>query len=685
MKTNGISFFEQNIEKIVLGVSGVVFVSVVVWQLFPHSVKLGSESVPLGEVDKRIAEKTAVLKGKLEQKQEPLAAQLGDRLAPTAPKFDARLAAPLSPGGGLPRVEPRLASILQSDGAAAGEPFHVPKFPAVAMRPTVQVDDTLDQTALTQFADLKTIFSSSVGPFDISWTIPSAVVDLKSMRSELESTVGGAQIPKLWYRSSIFIVDVEFERERKLSDGSWGDATLVKALPGAFSFRPEIVKRPDAGLRDAVWEYLSDSGQQRQIVQPDFLPTKRANFSPGAMLSDDASGSASEDPEIRRLRTDVAKKSIEKNRLEEDLKAIGGPLDEAPKDDKKKDGSGTGNRPTGPGGAAGGGGRPGGGGGGGGAGGGGGGGNPRPPGGGLSGGGMAGGMSGGKNNGTGDPRDERTKEKRIAMTKRLKDLERRLASAEERLNKKLTEAGLVAEQRKSTKEGAGITGGDSLVVWGHDLGVKSGETYRYRAVVRTYNPFFTNGGVLVDAQKTLGDPFTMGTAVAQWSVPFKVTPPIAFFVIDAVPGEGRLGIGNATVEIFRYYDGERRRERASVQPGEMIGAGKSRDGIDFDTGFYLVDVIADPATERGGSDRRPAAIAIVQSASGETYEIRAPRQQAGDSMRIAFEDEIELAKADIPSEKDKADKADPKGGAAGGASSGAGSGRDGNTSSRPRT
>ena len=38
MKTNGISFFEQNIEKIVLGVSGVVFVSVVVWQLFPHSV-----------------------------------------------------------------------------------------------------------------------------------------------------------------------------------------------------------------------------------------------------------------------------------------------------------------------------------------------------------------------------------------------------------------------------------------------------------------------------------------------------------------------------------------------------------------------------------------------------------------------------------------------------------------------
>jgi hypothetical protein len=218
--------------------------------------------------------------------------------------------------------------------------------------------------------------------------------------------------------------------------------------------------------------------------------------------------------------------------------------------------------------------------------------------------------------------------------------------------------------------------------------VKAGETYRYRAVARTYNPFFTNGGVLVESQKSLGDPFTMGTAVAQWGEPFAVTPPIAFFVIDAVPGEGRLGIGAATVEIYRYYDGERHRERVSVQPGEMIGAGKSRDGIDFDTGFYLVDVLADPATDRGGSDRRPAAVAVVQSVLGETYQVRVPRQQANDTMRVSFEDEIELAKADgdDAKAKDKDGGAPAAGGAAtGGApAGGAGTGRDGNSSSRPR-
>lgn len=683
MKTNGISFFEQNVERIVLGVSGVVFVSVVVWQLFPNSVTLGSEKVPLGEVDRRISEKTTVLRGKLEQRQEPLATQIGDRLAATSASFQSKLGQPLSPSQALPRVEPRLASVLQSDGAAAGEPFHVPIFPAVAMRPTVQIDDTLESTVLTQIPDLKSMFTSSVGPFDLSWTVPSAVVDLKTIRSELESSASGAQIPKLWYRGTVFIVDVEFERQRKLADGSWGETTLVAALPGAFSFRPEIVKNPDVGLRDAVWEYLADPAQQRQIVQPDFLPTKRGNFSPGAILADAGTASAGEDPEIRRLRLDVAKKTIERDRLEEDLKGIGGPLDEAPKDDKKRDGASSGNR-SGSGSAGGAsGGRPGGGGGAGGGGSG-----SRPPGGGLSGGGLSGGMSGGKNSGGSDPRDERTKEKRIAMTKRLRDAERRLTSAEERLNKKLSEAGLTAEKQKAGTQGTGVTGGDTLTVWGHDLAVKSGETYRYRAVVRTYNPFFTNGGVLVESQKSLGDPFTMGTAVAQWGEPFAVTPPIAFFVIDAVPGEGRLGIGAATVEIYRYYDGERHRERVSVQPGEMIGAGKSRDGIDFDTGFYLVDVLADPATDRGGSDRRPAAVAVVQSVLGETYQVRVPRQQANDTMRVSFEDEIELAKADgdDAKAKDKDGGAPAAGGAAtGGApAGGAGTGRDGNSSSRPR-
>ena len=659
MKTSGISFFEQNVEKIVLGVSGVVFVGVVAWQLFPRSEKLGGESVPIGEIDRRIAEKTAVLKGKLEQRQEPLAAQIGDRLAESAPSFRSKLADAPSPASSLPRVAPRLASVLQSDGAAAGEPFHVPRFPAVAMRQTVQIDDTLDSTALQRNPDLKSMFSSSVGPFDISWTVPSAVLDLKKIREELASSRDGAQIPRLWYRDTIFIVDVEIEREEKLPNGTWGNPVVVQPLPGAFSFRPEVAKNPDAGLRNAVWEYLSDSSQQRQIVQPDFLPTKRGNFSPGAMLADGGGPASGEDPEVTRLRRDVQKKSIERERIAQDLEDLGGPLEDNARDDKR-DGASSGGRPGGSGAGGGGG--------------------SRPPGGG---GGAFGGQAG-RNLG-GGAADERNKEKRIAMTKRLREAERKLAQAEERLNKQMEAAGLAAEQQKSAAKSTGVTGGDSLVVWGHDIAVSAGDTYRYRAVVRTYNPFFTNGGVLVDSQKSLGDPFMMGTAVAEWSEPFTVTPPIAFFVVDAVPNDGRLGLGTATVDIYRYFDGQRHRERVNVQPGEVIGAGRERAGVNFDTGFYLVDILADPATDRGGTDRRPAALAIVQSATGDIYQVRVPRQQSSDPTRIGFEDEIELAKL----EAEEAEIGGEKSGGGGGGpsappSGGLGAGSGGGPSAPPR-
>jgi len=665
MKTKGISFIEQHIEKIVLGVSGAVFVSVLVWQLFPNSVTLDGQSVPFGEIDRRIGEKTTAVKGKLDQRQEPLASQLGDRIAPTAPTFKERLASSVSPSEALGRFEPRFATLLQSDGAASGEPFHVPNFPALAMRSTVQVDDTLEDSVLQQFPDLRARFSSQAGPFDISWTVPSAVLDLAAVRAELQGTSRGAQIPSLWYRGSVFVVDIEFERERKLADGGWGDAALVAALPGAFTFREEIGKDPDAGLRDSVWEYLSEVSRQREIVQPDFLPTKRSNFSPGAMLADDASATSVEDPEVRRLRREVARRSIELRRIEDDLKGIGGPLDEAPRDDRRRDGGATGGGATGGGATGGGGGRSGGGG-------------VNRPGGGLSGGsGAAGGMTGRPGGGAADPRDEDTRRRRVAMTRRMRELEKRIQTTQERLDRRTAEIGASAAPVRASSEAAGLTGADSLVVWTHDIGVRAGETYRYRAVARIYNPFFTNGGVLVEDQKKLGDPFTLGTAATQWSEPYTVTPPIAFFVVDALAGDGRLGIGSATIDIYRYYDGQRRRERVTVQPGEAITSARSSDAGDFDTGFYLVDVVADPASERGGGDRRVASIAIVQSAIGETYEIRVPRDDAANPMRASFDDEIELARAE-------AAPAAAGSGSSGGAASGSsrpGSGRDGNTSS----
>lgn len=622
MKTKGIGIFEQHVEKIVVGVAAAVFFSVLAWQLTgtSNNVQMGGESVAPSEADAKLRAAASTLSGRpMDPRKE-----VSDRLSPQARKFAEALDAGIAADGALPRIEPRLASALQSDGTAAGKPYHDARIAAAGIRPVLQVSDTFEAATVSGSDELKALFTNGAGPFDITWTVPSADVDLKGIRSELASTARGLAIPTSWYANSLFVIDVAFEREQMNDDGTWGPATLVAPLPGQFSFRPEIAKGADAGLRDSAWKYLEDRGNQRRIVQPDFLPTKGGNFS-AAMLLTTGGAVAGEDPETRSLRKELAKRSLELKRLSEELESLGGPLEDQSREDRKREeerkrreeeeAKGNG-------------------------GGGGGGGGMGRPGGGLGSG--AGGMSGGKR-GTGNEDGEKNKDRRIRLTTQKKALESKVQALEEKLGAKLSAD--EAEKARAAAEGdssSDLNKADNFVVWAHDIGVRPGETYRYRATLKLYNPFFSNGAFLVKDQAGLDDSFTLDSEASDWSDPVRVSPPIEFFVIDAAAGEGKLGLGEATIDVYCYYDGERHRERFKVQPGETIGARKG--SVNFATDFYLVDVFADPATDRGGADRRPAALAIVQSATGDRYALRVPKSEAASDVRAGFEDEIEIAK-----------------------------------------
>ena len=642
MKTKGISFVEEHVEKFVLGAVGVVFFSVLVWQLFPTTVKVEGKEVPLSLVDKELEAKTASLNLKLDQPREPLAKQLEGKLKAQLTAFNAELASGVSPSAALPRIEPILAADLNVSGATSSAmEFNIPKFAPVKMRGATQVDDTIDETVFAAHPQLAQYFASATGPHDISWLVPSAQIDLKSMLTALkDSNPKAALIPGHWYDNNLFLIDVNFNREEQLPDGSFGNAHLVDVLPGAFTLRSEIEKNPDAGLRDSVWTSLRDKATQRAILQPDFLKTKRSNFSAADLLTEQSAAGEGEDPVIRGLRKAVAKAQLEVTRITADLQELGGPLEDTSKEDKRKEeerkkkeqeeAAGGGNNGGG-GGAS----RPGGGLGGGGGGG------------GLGGGGLGGGM-GGKNTGGGDPKDTATKDKRIKMTKVLKEKTKKLEALQKQLNDKDAAA---AATKASAAAANDLAAAEKAVIWAHDLGVVAGKTYRYQAVVKTYNPFFTNTGVLPDSQKAEGAAFTRTTPISGWSEPCTVAPRIAFFVTDAVPGEGRLGVGQATVEVFCYRDGERRSEKFTVQPGDTIGAGKSKGDAAFDTGYYVVDIVSDPITERTGADRRPSATVVVQSAEGKTFQIRVPKADSINPTRRSFQDEIEMAKADDAAEK----------------------------------
>jgi uncharacterized membrane protein YgcG len=621
MKTKGISFFEQHVEKIVLGVSGVVFVSVLVWQLFPTTVKVDGKNVALGDLDREISTKTEMLKRKLDTENTPLSEQLKGKLPPTidGSAYSAMAAARTLSPDALPQIEPRLARAIQSSGGVGSDTYYVPVLAAAKMGSTLQFDDTVDATFIQQNPKAKELPAFVGASLDVSWLVPSATLDAKALFAEFAKFTQEAKaIPPSWYRNNLFLVDVVFERQEVLPDGTNGATSQVEVLPAAFTLRDKIVQNPDATLRDAVWESLSDTSTQRAVLQPEFIPTKRGNFSAASMLNDPSEAAEGEDPKLRSLRKNVAKQSLEVSRLEEDLKALGGPLEDTSKEDKKredeeKNESGSGNR--------------------------GGSGNSgqNRPGGGLGGGGLSGGMGGGKNTGGADPRDEATKEKRIKMTKTLREKKARLAS----LQKELEKLGASVEASKAVGP-FDPKSQDRLVVWAHDLGVLPGKTYRYRVALRPYNPFFTYAGLLDKEQKSLAGPFTMDTPVSTWSDPVTVAPRIAFFVTDAVPGEGRLGIGQVSVEIYTYQDGERRVERVTLQPGDLIAAKED----DAETGYYLVDVVADPTAERGGADRRASAIAIIQAENGKLYEVKVPSTEVRSDRRLNLQDEVELAKAE---------------------------------------
>ena len=102
-----------------------------------------------------------------------------------------------------------------------------------------------------------------------------------------------------------------------------------------------------------------------------------------------------------------------------------------------------------------------------------------------------------------------------------------------------------------------------------------------------------------------------------------------------------MGLGEIRIEMYRYFDGSRRSEQFSVQPGEQIGrtATVTDSGtpttVDFSTNWYLVDVIADPAAAGGsGLDRDEDATVVCRRIDGSEVRLRVPSRQIADPERV---------------------------------------------------
>lgn len=652
MKIKGIPFWEQHVEKFILAGFGVVLLGVGAWQVLLRPTDITLENKPAGP-----DEIEAALKARAEAVSAKLGSGAGSaplvegKLPLAMSTFPAALDGGVSPRTTLPTVAPSLAAaILPSEAASSDDRFYEPSMKAPTMVTVRQESDTLEETALTQFPELAEIYKDfaqdPTRPRDITWLVPVAEVDVAAMRAELRKSMANDKppilaIPALWFNDALWLVDVQFQRQERKADGSWSEPTLIATLPNQFTFRKEI-PTANVDLRDEMYRLLVQSDKVLSILQPDFLPTKGDTFSAGLVLgaAENAAGKdgdAKTDPDtvkLNRLKQNFARKQIERDRTAEQVKDLGGPCEPPPKtDDRKKD-----NKDNEDSGKSGGG-------------------RGAPGGGGLGG----GGMPGGKNKG--QPKEKEDLDKCIRLTRRLKALENELEKLQDDI-KRLSPSESLAGSQKGRVD---LAKDAKLLVWGHDITVKPGATYRYTCRIDSYNPFFGRKRQLIPQQQNLSNPFILASAVSAPSAPVTVEPPVAIFVTEASSNGGRLGMGKARVELYRFFDGVRRAETMEVQPGDRIGkvVEKKRDGgpsIDFTTDWFVVDIVDDGASDRNGGEA--GVHVLLRRVNDEGIVVRDPLADEASAERTRFEEEAQAVKAPTPPKAEGSDEPPASGGGA---------------------
>lgn len=674
----GISFIEQHVEKIVVGVAAAMLLGAIALEVMSsRSLQAGSETISPSNVNEVLDNRAKGVETKLNDGR--VHADLPDAVPAISADFEKALAAGVSGGKPLPRIAPSLAGSLLDSDSRSDTWYRKPQVPMLSMIPEVlQTSDAITAETLAG-PDAKGLAAilpphASAAAVDLTWTTPAAWFDVRAMLDDLKKSEPNgkphplAAAPGAWYQEGCFVVDVVFEREELLPTGAWGNRQIVSPLPDRLTFRPKVAAAelaransttanpapPNLDLRNEIFATLSKASKQFEILQPEFYPTKNEVFFSEEKLTAANAPKAGESREIQRLRQRVADRKKQLANREQALKDAGGPLEDEPPKPKG------GNKPGG-GGTGGGGGKDGGSGG---AGGGGkdggegggrrGGGGGVPPGGG---GGPGGGMGGGGAMGPGSPptnpgssNDAARDALRRRLTKLVKQLREELTKFQSELNQLAPETKQEAENEAEDRKIPELTSKDRVLVWAHDLGVKPQVSYRYRSIASVYNPFYGRERQLVaDQAKTLAQGIVLASEASGWSQPVQVTPSSTFFVTGANldgGGTGGIKMGTAEVEVYRLVEGVRKKERFTVQPGDRIGRlveprkNDSAPAIDYTTDWFVVAIVEDATADRAESERNKSCIVVVRRIDGtEDLLLRSPAADSASNDRRRLLDE----------------------------------------------
>lgn len=543
MKLKGISWFEQHVEKIVLGTVAAIFLGVVALQLMwqPNRVTVGKgDPLPPGEAFRPAEAKARDLQAVMNRTD---IAGLPPAVSPTLAEdfvreHAGRVAAPvpvaLGPASTITGGSE--APLASGAGGGTGGPLAALVVPAAAQPVVFASRVTVDPSEVAAHKELAAVLPTAQ-PFDAAVVSVEARFDGSALRAALMSDPdgGGPQrvIPLTWWSGNLEAMGVVLERQEQKADGSWGDAVEIAALPG----RPSLVARARAAKNSGeLAEAISASrALGEEVLRPAALRTVAG---PAWKPPEEAlkQGEGAVTPEIEKLL-----------KRREDLVLRQERINRAMESERNRPGAST---PPGGGGGRGGTGR--GGGGGGGRGGGGGGGGASQP--------------------AQDPAQKRLQEQQQQLD--------RLAREQQQIEDEIRQKGgkvpgdpeAPATAPEAAKASKPLLDETAAQVWAHDVTAKPGSTYRYRLALAINNPLFGRGSVLPAEQAELGkQPLVIGKP-SEWTSPVRVPGDRYMFLTAASPADA-LGQARASVEVYQFFYGYYRKGNATLEMGDTVAVG----------------------------------------------------------------------------------------------------------------
>jgi len=549
MKLKGISFWEQNVEKTLLGVVGIGVLGALGYQyvLQNTTVDVGGVAVPPEKSLEPVAKAARELKGKLEAANPKLPEVPSVNVSEKFAALVAGSVTPVTPYAALGTgMKLNTESVVENKGDRL---FAQVTLPAPTNAVAHSFRSTVSPFEVASHPEVKETLPPEQ-PFDKAAASVEAVFDGTALKAAFESDPDGAGpieplLPSWWRDTDI--IGVEIERQTENSDGSWSEASVVTPMPGRLDLLGEVKKRvKSVGDLPVILAVARTAPDQVQRV-PYYhtisgvewkSPIELAEAGPTGEVPKDARGlieAKLKDAEARyvKIEQQIAKQADAKNKQAARPAQERGP---APS-------SGKGGR-------------------------------------------MGGGGASPATPSSSQPADTRTasEKARDNLAIQIDKLRKELADFDQK-------AAAGAANTQATGKPATPVGPDGkpiapplfdnakLHVWSHDVTVESGKTYRYRLRVAVTNPLFGRQASLKPEQSALSQDPVLRSEWSDWTDPVTVDPSEYYFITTASERDVTAPT-RASAELFKFYYGYYRRGSVTVEPGDALAAEmKIPDGL----------------------------------------------------------------------------------------------------------